>query len=85
MLVMNQKKKRLILLYLENGKLIFILANTYKGKVDLSLITKNGYTTKGKDHVDLKVHSHFKVKYELLDNYFVASLTIDTNQILRDK
>ena len=52
MLVMNQKKKRLILLYLENGKLIFILANTYKGKVDLSLITKNGYTTKGKDHVD---------------------------------
>ena len=91
----NESKEKEInfVLYLENDKLIFVLANTYKGKVDLSLITKNGYTTKGSGHglglydVDktLKVHSHFKVKYELLDNYFVASLTIDTNQILRDK
>ena len=91
----NESKEKEInfVLYLENDKLIFVLANTYKGKIDLSLITKNGYTTKGSGHglglydVDktLKVHSHFKVKYELLDNYFVASLTIDTNQILRDK
>ena len=83
----NESKEKEInfMLYLENGKLIFILANTYKGKVDLSLITKNGYTTKGKDHglglydIDktLKSISYFKVKYELLDNYFVASLTID--------
>ena len=83
----NESKEKEInfMLYLENDKLIFILANTYKGKVDLSLITKNGYTTKGKDHglglydIDktLKSISYFKVKYELLDNYFVASLTID--------
>lgn len=83
----NESKEKEVnfMLYLENDKLIFILANTYKGKVDLSLITKNGYTTKGKDHglglydIDktLKSISYFKVKYELLDNYFVASLTID--------
>ena len=83
----NESKEKEInfMLYLENDKLIFILANTYKGKVYLSLITKNGYTTKGKDHglglydIDktLKSISYFKVKYELLDNYFVASLTID--------
>ena len=83
----NESKEKEVnfMLYLENDKLIFILANTYKGKVDLSLITKNGYTTKGKDHglglydIDktLKSISYFKVKNEFLDNYFVASLTID--------
>ena len=82
----NESKEKEInfVLYLENDKLIFVLANTYKEKVDLSLITKNGYTTKGKNHgfglydIDktLKSIPCFEVKYELLDNYFVVSLTI---------
>ena len=86
----NESKEKEInfVLYLENDKLIFILANTYKEKVDLSLITKNGYTTKGKGHglglydIDktLKSIPCFEVKYELLDNYFVVSLTIDTTK-----
>ena len=86
----NESKEKEInfVLYLENDKLIFILANTYKEKVDLSLITKNGYTTKGKGNglglydIDktLKSIPCFEVKYELLDNYFVVSLTIDTTK-----
>ena len=82
----NESKEKEInfVLYLENDKLIFVLANTYKEKVALSLITKNGYTTKGKNHgfglydIDktLKSIPCFEVKYELLDNYFVVSLTI---------
>ena len=81
----SQAKELNFSLYMEDDKLKFVLANTYKEKVDLSLITKNGYTTKGKDHglglydIDktLKSFFRFKVKYELLDNYFVVSLTIN--------
>lgn len=80
----SQAKELNFSLYMEDDKLIFVLANTYKEKVDLSLITKNGYTTKGKNHgfglydIDktLKSIPCFEVKYELLDNYFVVSLTI---------
>ena len=34
----------------EDNKIVFTIANTYSGEIDLSLITKNGYTTKGKGH-----------------------------------
>ena len=48
-------------------------------------LTKNGYTTKGKGHgfglydieKSLKLISNLNVKYELLDNYFMATLLID--------
>ena len=81
----DSKEKELnIVLYQENDYLIFILSNTYKGKIDLAQISKNGYTTKGKGHglglydIDktIKKNNKFKIKYETLDNYFVVTLTI---------
>ena len=76
-------------LYKKDNQLIFSISNTYKGDVDLSLITKNGYTTKGKGHgfglYDIeKVIKNIKIlsnKYEILDNYFVTYLMIDLNNI----
>ena len=87
----NESKEKEInfVLYLENDRLIFVLANTYKGKIDLSLITKNGYTTKGKGHgfglydIEKSINNHlcFNSKYELIDKYFVMTFEIITNFI----
>ena len=70
--------------YITNKQLIFDISNTFKNKVDLNLINKNGYTTKGKGHglglydVDktIKNINELEVKYELIDNCFKASLII---------
>lgn len=76
-------------LYLENNNLFFIIANTYKNDIDLSLITKYGYTTKGNGHglglydVDktIKNMKFLSSKYEIVENYFVVSLEIDISKV----
>ena len=85
----SDKKELNFDLYLENDKLVFIISNTYKKKMDLNLITKNGYTTKGKGHglglydVDKTIRSmnFLTNKYEVLDDYFVVTLTMDLSKL----
>ena len=80
----SKEKELNLIMYKENNYLIFTLSNTYKGKIDLSLISKNGYTTKGSGHglglydIDktIKKHNLFTINYELIDNYFVTTLKI---------
>ncbi len=80
----SESKELNFSLYEENKALVFIIANTYKGKIDMSSITKNGYTTKGKGHgfglydieKSLKLVSNLNIKYELLDNYFMVTLLV---------
>lgn len=80
----SKEKELNLLIYKENDMYKFVFSNTYKGKIDLSLINKNGYTTKGKGHGfglydierTLRKNNWLNVKYELLDNYFVTTLTI---------
>ena len=80
----NEKELNLIL-YDDNERLVFTIANTYKGEVNLNAITKNGYTTKGKGHglglydIDKTIRKNewLSVSYELLENYFVAKLIIN--------
>ena len=76
-------------LYMMDNKMTFTISNTYKEEVDMNLITKNGYTTKGKGHgfglyeID-KVINSFKFisnKYEKIDNYFVTTLIIDLEKL----
>ena len=74
--------------YLENNNLIFLISNTYKNKINLDLITKNGYSTKGKGRgiglydINKIIKSVDKLshEYEKIDNYFVAKLIIDTKK-----
>jgi len=80
----SKKKELNLIVYEENNNIIFTFSNTYKGEIDLSLITNNGFTTKGKGHgfglydveKSIKRNNWLDVKYELLDNYFVTTLTI---------
>ncbi len=81
----SHEKELNFMMYKEDDNLIFVLANTYKGEVDLTSITKNGYTTKGKGHglglydieKSIRKNPWIKTKYELMDNYFVTTLTIN--------
>lgn len=84
----SKEKELNFMLYGENNQLKFVIANTYKGHIDLSLIIKNGYTTKGKGHglglydieKTLKKNEWLKAKYELMDNYFITTFSIFINK-----
>jgi len=75
-------------LYILENKLIFELANTYKNKFDINLITKNGYTTKGKTHglglfdveKAIKRNDFLNNEYQIIDKYFVAKLLVNLPQ-----
>ena len=86
----ESKQKEISLeVYKEKKELVIILANTYKGKLDLEKINDYGYTTKGKNHgvglhlVNQIISSDatFQVKKYLLDNYFVQELRVNLKNI----
>ena len=70
--------------YVESDKLIFEIANTYKERFDINMITKNGYTTKGFNHgfglydieKTIKKHSFLTQEYMIIDEYFIIRLII---------
>ena len=72
------------MIYQEDNSLVFLISNTYKDEIDLSLIEKMGYTTKGKGHgiglyeiaKSITNNDKFNCSYELLDNYFIAKLIV---------
>jgi len=80
----SEKKEIIFDSYLENNKLIFVISNTFKNNIDLKLINKNGYTTKGKGHglglydIDkiIKSLDILSNEYKIIDNYFMAKLII---------
>ena len=71
--------------YLDDNKLVFLIANTYKDKISLDLIEQNGYTTKGKGHGlglydicrSLKNNEKLDYNYDIIDNYFVVKLIVN--------
>ena len=71
-------------LYNEKESIVFEIANTFNNDIDLSMITKNGYTTKGKGHglglYDIekvvKRNSIFNIEYLKIDKYFIAKLYV---------
>ena len=79
-------------LYIANNELVFNISNTYKGEIDLNLISKNGYTTKGKGHgfglydIDKTIRNIniLNNKYEIIDNYFVTTLKVKLKDIKKD-
>ena len=83
----NESKEKVLNfdLYKEDDNIIFKIANTYEGTVNLNLITKNGYTTKGKGHglglydIDktIKNMNILSNSYEIIDNYFITTLKIN--------
>lgn len=83
------KKEISLEIYKDNKEVVIILANTYKGKIDLDKIDDYGYTTKGKNRgVGLHIVKNiieteviFNSKKYLLDNYFVQEIRINLKDI----
>ena len=81
------KRELNISLYVENNDLVFMIANTYNNKIEITRLEEKGYTTKGKYHgrglyevaKSLKKNEIMKYKYEILDDYFIATLKINFN------
>ena len=82
----NEKELNFIL-YEENEDLVFTIANTYLNKINLTSITKNGYTTKGNGHglglydveKTIKENTFLKSNYEVVDEYFIVTLKVNLN------
>lgn len=72
-------------MYLADKKIVFEIVNSYVGKINLDLISRNGYTTKGKGHgiglyeIDkvLKGNKFLHNSIEIVDNYFIVRLFVN--------
>lgn len=86
----NSKKKEISLeMYKDKKEVVVVLANTYKGNIDLDKIDNYGYTTKGKNHgVGLHIvkkileeETIFTQSRSLFDEYYVQELRINLSKI----
>lgn len=84
----SKEKDVSVQMYMENKNIKLIIANTYKGKIDLEKINEYGYSSKGKNRgtglhiVNGIVNGSpvFEKETTILDNYFVQTLTIKPKQ-----
>lgn len=80
----STKKELIIDLYIKNNNLCLVVSNTFKDDVNLKLITRNGYTTKGKGHglglyeIEklVKQEQKLSTNYEIIDDYFIVKLEL---------
>ena len=89
----STKKEVSIEIYKEKNDIVFLLANSYSGKIDLEKIDLYGYTTKGKNH-GVGLHIVKKIMEEeiifsqsrnILDDYYIQELRIHLNKINKNK
>ena len=81
----ESKEKEVVLqMYKEESTVVILLANTYKGKVEIEKVAEYGYTSKGKNHGTglymveklIKENEKMEIETSLLDNYFMQILKI---------
>jgi len=86
----NSKKREISLeFYKEKNSIVFVLANTYKGKIEIEKFDSYGYTTKGKNHgIGLTIvkrimesDNTFSQKRYLFNEYYIQELRIDLKKI----
>ena len=81
----SDEKVLVLDIFSQDDKINFVISNTYKNDFDINLITKSGYTTKGKGHglglydIDkqLKKINYIDIGYKKIDNYFVVEVKLD--------
>lgn len=89
----SSKKEVSIEIYKEKNDIVFLLANSYSGKIDLEKLDSYGYTTKGKNHgVGLHIvkkimeeETIFSQSRNILDDYYIQELKINLNEINKNK
>lgn len=81
----SSKEKSVVCeIYEKNQQLFIAISNTFSGNVDLSKITKYGYSTKGKGRGKglylinkmNKTDETFKLQNEVINNYYVQTITV---------
>ena len=80
----SKEKAVSIQMFMDGKNLKIIVANTYKGKINLAKINEYGYSSKGKNrgtglHIVNEIVNRnqlFEKDTSILDNYFVQTLTI---------
>lgn len=85
----SKKKEVSIEIYKEKNNIVFLLANSYSGKIDVDKIDNYGYTTKGKNH-GIGLHIVRKIIEEdriflqnrtILEDYYIQELKLDLTEI----
>ena len=81
----SSKEKSVVCeIYEKNQQLFIAISNTFSGNIDLSKITKYGYSTKGKGRGKglylinkmNKTDETFKLQNEIINNYYVQTITV---------
>lgn len=80
----TNKKEVTIEMMMDNNRLTIIISNSYKGKIEIDKIDKEGYTTKGKNHgVGLSLvkdiinsNSKLEQRREVIKDYFYQYLYV---------
>ena len=71
-------------MYKEREDVVMMIANTYKGEIDVNRVSEYGYSTKGKNHgtglyiVDKVISKNPKFTKEtsIIENYFIQIIRI---------
>ena len=80
-------------MFMEKKDCKLIIANTYKGKIELDKIDEYGYSSKGANrgtglHIVSEIVNRnplFEKETRILDNYFVQTLIIHPKQLKKKK
>ena len=89
----SKEKSVSIQMYMNNKDLVLIVANTFKGKINIEKIDEYGYSSKGKNrgtglHIVNEIVNRselFEKETGLLDNYFVQTITIKSKKLKKKK
>ena len=89
----SKEKSVSIQMFMEKKDLKLIIANTYKGKIDLEKIDEYGYSSKGTNrgtglHIVSEIvsrNSLFEKETSILDDYFVQTLTLHPKKSKKKK
>jgi len=86
-----ESKERIVNIDIHRNRknLVFIVGNTYMGKINLEKIDEYGYTTKGKNHgIGLNIVRNiledsevFSQTRKIIDNYFVQELVVNITEM----
>lgn len=89
----SKEKAVSIQMFMEKKDCKLIIANTYKGKIELDKIDEYGYSSKGANrgtglHIVSEIVNRnplFEKETSILDNYFVQTLTVHPKQLKKKK
>ena len=80
----SKEKEVIFQMYKEKTSIVLLIANTYKGNVDIEKVSEYGYSSKGKNHgtglyiVEKIINKNDRLSKEtsIMDNYFVQTIKL---------